>query len=402
MTHPSLTTLPVMKKILSLISVIVFLASLFFLDTMAFSQGSSHPVVRVAVIKDASSITLSIKGKYRIYSLYRRQLLDQGRNLRRKKVSPTISGLLVGKDAYKIFGIKIEPLKDASIIINKRHFRGSVDIIRTEELKLLVVNHIDVESYLCGVLYHEVSPLWTMEALKAQAVSARTFALYEKRIRKKEDYDLRSDVYSQVYGGKTSERWRTNRAVRQTRGKVLTFKGDIFPTYYHATCAGHTLDASSLWNINITPLKGVKCNYCKKSPHYKWIEKISLSEIEKRLKKKGHKIKGVSSVEIAGKDRSGRVTNVIIKGEGAPLKIHSNKFRLMMGPNKFRSAKFDVTLRRGVAIFQGEGWGHGVGLCQWGSYLFSRGRPHIKADDILKFYYPGAKIRDITELGSYR
>jgi len=354
------------------------------------------PVLRIAVIKNADIVTLTIKGKYKIRSVYTQEILHEGRSLKNSKVAPTISGLLVGKNPFKIFAIRIETKRDGGIFLNNRRFRGSVDIIRTEDLKLLAVNHVDVESYLYGVLYHEISPLWTMDAIKAQAIAARTFALHQKRERRKQDYDLTSDVYSQMYGGKTSEKWRTNRAVNLTRGEVLTYKGDIFPTYYHATCAGHTLDASRLWSINIEPLKGVKCDYCKKSPHYRWRRRVSFGQIEEKLNKSGHEVKGVYAIEIEGKGESGRVTNVIVKGKNKRLKIDSNKFRLVIGPNILRSAKFDLTIARDIVLFEGVGWGHGVGMCQWGSYLMSK--KGYDAGEILKFYYPGAKIKVWNEV----
>ena len=374
----------------------MLLAFLCLTGEILLSETYKPPVLRVAVIKDADIVNLTIKGKYVIRSLYTRELLHEGRNLKNAKIAPTISGLLVGETPFKIFAIRIETKRDGSIFLNDRQFRGSVDIIRTEDLKLLAVNHVDVESYLYGVLYHEISPLWTMDAIKAQAIAARTFALYQKRERKKQDYDLTSDVYSQMYGGRTSEKWRTTRAVDLTRGEVLTHKGDIFPSYYHATCAGHTEDASRLWNMNIEPLRGVKCDYCKESPHYRWRRRVSLGQIGEKLDKNGYDIKEVYAIEIEGKDESGRVTNVIVKGKSKILKIHSNKFRLAVGPNILRSAKFDLTIAGDIVLFEGVGWGHGVGLCQWGSYLMSKKGHNVNA--ILKFYYPGAEIEVWNEV----
>ena len=374
----------------------MLLAFLCLTDEILLSETYKPPVLRVAVIKDADIVTLTIKDKYEIRSLYTRELLHEGRNLKNAKIAPTISGLLVAETPFKIFAIRIETKRDGSIFLNGRRFRGSVDIIRTEDLKLLAVNHVDVESYLYGVLYHEISPLWTMDAIKAQAIAARTFALYQKRERKKQDYDLTSDVYSQMYGGRTSEKWRTTRAVDLTRGEVLTHKGDIFPSYYHATCAGHTEDASRLWNMNIEPLRGVKCDYCKESPHYRWRRRLSLGQIEEKLDQNGYDIKGVCGIGIEGRDESGRATNVIVEGKNKRLKIHSNKFRLAVGPNILRSAKFDLTIAGDIVLFEGVGWGHGVGLCQWGSYLMSKKGRNV--NEILKFYYPGAKIEVWNEV----
>lgn len=385
-----------MKKTIFFFSIVVLSVSILLSQRAASAQSAAPATIRVAVIKDVDALTLTIKGRYEIYSLYAKKLLAEGKSLKNVRVSPTVSGLMVGKDPFKIFAIKIETSREASIFINGRRFRGSMDIVRTEDLKLLAVNHVDVESYLYGVLYHEVSPLWTMDALEAQAIIARTFALHQSRVKAGKDYDVTSDVYSQMYGGRTSEKWRTNRAVDLTRGKVLTFNGDIFPTYYHATCGGHTEDAGLLWDLDLKPLKGVWCPYCVKSPHYRWRQKMLLGEIEEKLNKNGYDIRGVYSIKIEGKDPSGRITDLMIKGSNSSVKIHSNRFRLIIGPNLLRSANFKITLVRGVALFEGIGWGHGVGLCQWGSYLMSKERHNL--EEILRFYYPGSEIREIKSL----
>ena len=96
-----------------------------------------------------------------------------------------------------------------------------------------MVNELDPENYLRGILCNEIAPWWPLDALKAQAVVARTYALYQRQFTKNKDFDLTNDIYSQVYGGKTSEKWRSNRAVDLTRGEILTFKGNLFPAYYH-------------------------------------------------------------------------------------------------------------------------------------------------------------------------
>jgi len=358
----------------------------------AFSKEPDPVTIRIAVIKNADHITLTVKGRYKIFSLYTHELLHEDKRVRKARITPTISGLVIGKTPFKIFGIRIVPSKDATIFINRRRFRGSVDVIRTEDLKLLVVNHVDVEQYLYGVLYHEVSHWWNMEVLKAQAIAARTFALYQSRQRKEKDYDLTCDVYSQVYGGRTSERWRTTRAVKLTKGKVLSFNGDIFPTYYHATCAGYTLDASKLWKIKLAPLKGVKCTYCKRSPHYNWRKDIYLKKIEESLKRSGYDIKGISSIYIDTIDETKRAVNIVLKSKDKTIKVPSNRFRLAVGPNSIRSTNFDITLKKGVVRFAGSGWGHGVGLCQWGAHFMSKKR--YKVEEILNFYYPTAEITD--------
>ncbi|MCX5716080.1 MAG: SpoIID/LytB domain-containing protein, partial [Candidatus Omnitrophica bacterium] len=167
---------------------------------------------------------------------------------------------------------------------------------------------------------------------------------------------------------RTSEKWKTNMGVDSTRGEVLTFDGDIFPSYYHATCGGFTEDASNLWKIDLAPLKGVECAFCKKAKHYRWRAKVSLNDIESALEKAGIKdAKDIISIEIESRNRSNRINNLVIKTAAGAVTVAGKDFRLAVGPNKLRSNNYEVNVENGQAVFNGTGWGHGVGMCQWGA-----------------------------------
>lgn len=377
--------------------------TLFFIlspqDALAMSSRPTRQIsypVRVAVITDASEIALTIKGDYRIYSLPLLELLKEGANLNKVTVEPTYSGMSMEGEQFKIYGIKIRTDDTTDICINDRKFRGEMDIIRTRELRVLVINHLDIEDYIGGVLYHEVSHWWPMEALKAQAIAARTFAIYKSLEAVNKEYDLRSDIYSQVYGGKTAERFRTVRAVEETAGKILVYKQEILPAYYHATCGGHTENASLLWNTSPEPLKGRPCRYCEMSPHFNWFRKLSLDSVEKCLNEAGYKIRDIKEIETSPRDASGRVKTVSVIDSLGVEKMPANKFRLAIGPNVVKSANFTVRVQDGDAIFEGKGWGHGVGMCQWGAYFMAR--RGLETADILRFYYPGARIVDLKDM----
>jgi len=380
----------------SAISIILFVACSMIIQTVVNAMEAAPPTggvpypVRVAVAIDEPAVTLEIKGNYIITALPLSEKLMGGRDLAEVEIKPGYSGIFMDGKPLNIYGVKIKAEEEASIRINNRAFRGELDIIRTENIKLLAINKLDLEDYIKGVLYHEVSHWWPMATLKAQAIAARTFAICKVIESKNADFDLRSDVYSQVYGGRTSERYRTTRAVDETRGKILVYRGKIIPAYYHATCGGHTEDASRLWKTEIFPLKGRPCNYCRRSPHYAWSAELSLGDIEKRLGLKGYRLKGVEAVEILSRNDSGRVETVAVKDTLGIEKIPSNKFRLALGPNLIKSTNFSLKRQDGKIRFSGKGWGHGVGMCQWGAYFMARrGLGHV---DILRFYYPGSGI----------
>jgi stage II sporulation protein D len=361
------------------------------------AQAPAQRLVRVAVVTDASEIKLTVRSSYQILALNTNQQLYQGRGFwRAQKVVPAESGIQVGREHFKIYGIRIQPQKSPAIYLNGRKFRGAVDIIRQPDNTLLAVNHLDVEEYVQGVLYHEVAPWWPMQALKAQAIISRTFALYQAKVNGHKDYDLVSTVFSQVYGGRTSERGRTSKAVRLTKDEVLTYKNRIFPTFYHATCAGRTEDAANLWKINIAPLKGRECQFCRRSPHFKWKASLPFKNIEKALKGSGFKVEKIASIRIVDKNASGRVTDLEITSGLGRLKIDANRFRLAQGANIIRSTNFNLLIKKKKAYFTGSGWGHGVGMCQWGAFFMSRKR--YNAGQILDFYYPGARIKKIEDI----
>ncbi|MDD5679767.1 MAG: SpoIID/LytB domain-containing protein [Candidatus Omnitrophica bacterium] len=359
------------------------------------TNAGSYPV-RVAVITDALEVNLKIKSHYNIYALPLLEPLGEGDELKKVVIKPTQSGILIGSEPFDVYGVRIKTGGGADMYVNGRRFRGDIDIIRTEKIKLLVINHLDVEDYISGVLYHEVSHLWPMEALKAQAIASRTFAVYKTIESVGKDYDLSNDIYSQVYGGRTSVKYRTNRAVRETRGKILVYRDKVLPAYFHAACGGHTEDASLLWNVNIAPLKGRSCNYCTQSPHFRWTASMTLADIETKLIDSGYKINGIKNIEVSAKNASGRADSVNVISLLGQEKVPANKFRLAVGPNILRSTNFEVTVRGKTAIFNGRGWGHGVGMCQWGAYYMSK--KGFSAKDILQFYYPGAAIADMQYL----
>jgi len=370
-----------------------------FLFIMIFNISSAkvwaEDYVRVAIIQDAASLRLVVKGFYKIIDFKSNKTLNFGKSID-TVVASVEDGILVGDIIYKAKRLFIDVTDPESIIINDRKFGGNVQIIRKDKDHLLVVNFIGLEDYVKGILYHEVSHYWPVEALKAQAVVSRTYALYQIEQSIAKDFDVTNDIYSQVYGGKTSERYRTNKAVEETKGKVLTFNNKIFSAYFHATCAGHTEDAKYLWNTDIAPLRGVVCNYCKESPHFNWQTVIPLKVIKQSLKKAGFDGYGdILAVEILGKDASGRITDLKIKTSKKDIVIPAKDFRISVSPNLVRSTNFSLNIEGNDAVLEGRGWGHGVGMCQWGAYFMAKTGHNYQG--ILAYYYPLSKLTTLKE-----
>ncbi len=361
------------------------------------SFADSFRYIRVAVLSDASSISLKINGSYEITDT-RGSVLAEGTVLK-TTVTTYKGGISWGGSFFKTPKVFIKATDSGPISVNGRLFKGSIQLIKNKDAAFTVVNQVELEDYIKGILYHEASHYWPMEALKAQAIASRSYALYQMQENKLNSFDVTSDIYSQVYGGKTSERYRTSMAVDETKGLALTYRGKLFSAYFSATCGGHTEDASKLWNTDIAPLKGVPCGFCKDSPHFNWHYVLTLEEIEEKLAEGRFRVKKIKDLRVIDKDSSGRVANLKIIGADKEVKIPAKDFREWIGPNIIRSTHFTIKLAQKDLIFEGIGWGHGVGLCQWGAYFMAKqGRT---ASEILCYYYPGSEINQLPVAGNW-
>ncbi|MDD5019237.1 MAG: SpoIID/LytB domain-containing protein [Candidatus Omnitrophica bacterium] len=370
-------------------------AMLWFFSSTLGAGAPQTPTVRVAIVRDVEELTLSVGGTYEIAAVSGEKKLHRGRHLAACKVTATSQGIRIHQTVFETASLRISARKKAAIVLNRRPYRGDIIIRRTPGGLLTAVNVLDIESYVKGVLVREISHKWPIDAIKAQAVATRTYALYQKEICKNRDYDLTADTSSQVYGGFSSEKSKTNRAVNFTAGEALLYRGKVFPAYFHATCGGSTERASELWKIDIEPLAGGRlCSFCTSSPHYYWTASVDFKNIRKKLGRL-YTLKGeLKNILVAERNPSGRVRSVELKDDqGASMVVSAKDFRQAQGPDVVRSANFTIAVEGPKVIFAGKGWGHGVGLCQWGAFGMSRKGYSYR--EILEFYYPGASIEKI-------
>jgi stage II sporulation protein D len=379
---------PQMKRIFKIIVPGILLFSLFQGYCLG-ATGSPEPVVRVAILQGARSFRLKIPGFFEIIDLNKKKVIHRGKNLN-TTVTAYRSGILLGGIRCHSFKILVKIEDTEGLSVDNRNFKGDIRLI-AKDSRITAVNDIGLEDYVKGILYHEVSHYWPMDALKAQAVVSRSYALYQRRENASQPFDLTNDTYSQVYGGATSERYRTNKAVEDTRGEVLLYQRQVVPAFFHATCGGHTEDVSLLWNLKMPPLKGVACDFCKESPHYQWHLVMTLEELQEKLSAAGKKFKGLENISVAGRDPSGRIIDLSFGTGGLAQKIPAKDFRNLIGPKLLRSTNFEVTVVNHDVVFEGKGWGHGVGLCQWGAYFMAK--QGYTYSQILHYYYPQSDVK---------
>ena len=374
--------------------IIIIISTLVFIHTkQAATLSVAVPdKIRVALVEDAQVIELAIKGPYKITTIETGEVLKQGDVLWQGKFSAIDNGihLKTYKDEdFKIYGLNIIPENQPSIYVGKNLYRGQLQIIKTKNGMLSAVNILNIEDYIKGVLYHEISQRWPIEAIKAQAVASRTFAIYQAQQRFDKDYYLSADVRSQVYKGVFAEKYRTNEAIKATAGEILMYKNKVLPAFFHSVCGGQREKASNLWKVSLKPLNGGKCHFCKNAPLFYWEESILLDKIEKSITKAKGAMGEIKSIKILSRNSSGRVKTLRISGNKI-LNVSGKEFRHILGAKVLKSTNFSVTIKGNRAYFKGYGWGHGVGMCQWGAFAMAKKRYDYK--QILEHYYPGAGV----------
>ncbi|OGR83658.1 MAG: hypothetical protein A3J74_02095 [Elusimicrobia bacterium RIFCSPHIGHO2_02_FULL_57_9] len=370
-------------------------ATFLALAAVAFAQ--SDRLIQIGIILRTPELSFIPEGRFvlqdkrgRSYELtanqkYRLEAADDGLKLGDVRL------------AYEA-RFKSKRAQDA-IRIGSKSYRGDVIVRLNAEGSLTVIEELNIETYLLGVLPYEMEPNWPIEALKSQAVVARTFAYTQMGKYKKMGFDLTSDTRSQVYGGAKEVHPSIRRAVQETRGEVLGYKNQILSAYYHSCCGGHTTDPRSVWGSDsksLPPLRGVKDRYCRASPLARWTAYFSNSDIAAALQKNYDEAGPLKGLAIGSRDSAGRVKTFAVKLGPKTLEVPAIALRRWLGNTELKSSRVYGLRRRSKGIeFLGSGSGHGVGLCQWGARLQARkGRGY---EQILKFYFPGSVLSVIDE-----
>ncbi len=348
--------------------------------------------IHVVLQQGKPSAQIRIDAPYTIETIQTEEVLGR-RPAEAINILPIRNGLRLGNDEFKIYGIKlVNP--SGRILVGDKGYLDQIQVIREKNGTLTLINEIDIEVYLRGVLPKEVVASWPAEALKAQAVAARTYALFEELYGFNSDFSLTSTVQSQVYGGEEAAQPSTNQAVRFTSGEAVLFNGELLKTYFHSNCGGRTYRADFVWDVEPhKALMGTVCPYGRNAPSFFWNASFSADEISKQLRKAGFVSNNVRDIQPESVDNIGRAKSIWIRHDDGDVVINANKFRLAVGSGKLKSTIFDVQNFGDVFEFKGRGFGHGVGLCQWGmKEMAEQGKTY---KEILKFYYPGSEVKKI-------
>ena len=286
--------------------------------------------------------------------------------------------------------LDIVPEGDARIKVSGQDYYGTIRLINAGG-KLAVVNIVDADQYVMGVVGGEMPTSWSVEALKAQAVAARTYALYFQQLRRQREWHVMNTTADQVYrGGRMPARVR--RAIRETQGQVLMHRGGIFPAFYHSTCGGWTEPPGpALGRPQFDYLQGVPCDYCKPSRFFAWQAQITPARLAQKLKAEKISVGGpITSVVLVQSDET-RPRTVRVTWRGGEKTVSMSAFRRAVGRKKMRNGRFVCAFHEGNFVFQGRGFGHGAGMCQYGARgMAQKGCTY---DQILAHYYRNTVLR---------
>ncbi len=363
------------------VSFLFLMVILFFLPLVGISQDS--PLIKVKIL-EGKVVKVGATGFY--------QIKGEAKNCSLSPCSILLRATSKGiKFDSKIWGKKIWiiPQKDSFCIANGRRYRGKILILQKSGI-LEIINQLPLEDYLYGVIKWEIDPNWPFASVAAQAVAARTYAFKKISDSSNEDYHLVDEVKHQVYGGVESEDPLARIAVDLTRGEILIFQGEPIEAYYYACCGGYTASSFDVWGEDLPYLQAISEKFCTESPHYHWRFSIKAQELKKILERKGLIIEEINQIEVVNWDKGERVRKLAIDSSKGEIHLAGTEFRRLVGPNKIKSTRFKVEKKGNYFIFIGKGWGHGVGMCQWGAKAMAE--KGYSVNEILKFYYPGTEI----------
>lgn len=336
------------------------------------------------------------------------------------------------------------------ITVEKDMYRDYIKLL-VKNNELVVINHVSLEHYLYGVVPREMSYTFPMEALKAQAVASRTYTVYNINKHINEGFNLCDTTHCQVYDGYAYERPATNQAVDETRGIMIYYDGNVIQAVFHSSSSGYTEDSSNVWGSSVPYLKSVADYFSLDSPYSSWSITISLSDLNERIKNAGIAIGELKNIEILETTDTNKVKKIKLIGTLSEVEITAEAFRNIIGTTSLKSAWFTIkgsstgnenivyvldgsslkpisinvnnafiidgyerktvtrgivsraigndssrsfqassTIKGDVLVIEGSGYGHGVGMSQYGAKKMAE--YGYDFEEILKYYYTGVDV----------
>jgi len=382
------------------------------------------PTIRVGILTEQQQVKITGTGRFQVLDQESGEIVGKSPRGRIWALAPSGAWIEPTTPEGQSQGLYTGPIlvksaeRGGRIWVSGREYRGIIELRTNGKGMLTVVNELDIENYLRGVVPVEIGRLKPsqIDAVKAQAIAARTYALAHQGRRAALGFDIYGTVNDQVYRGHSVESSVADQAIAATHGMIATYKGKMIDTFYSSTCGGSTDNIHEGWKSSPVPyLSSVKDkgrglgDFCHASPWYRWdarwdraaLEEILASSLPASARRQDGKIE-LQDIRIRKRSTSGRVHLLEIKTNQGKAEFRGDAIRSILrrptqGNPALRSTLFNLKVQRDgkgrpkSIVIEGAGFGHGIGLCQTGAIgMADRG---YRFDQILKHYYRGINLR---------
>lgn len=399
-----------MIKLLKIICINIFCCFLIVNSTSAASQKQEY--IRVGLLQGQETVTISAENDFVIKDIDNKKnyKYDKSKNV---IVRQSERKIYIDKKGKETTTLIVAVKNNAPVIVNNQHYRGTL-IIQPHKAGLTVINRLLLEDYLRGVVAKEMPYNWSKEALKAQAVAARTFALYDKTDKKhaREGFDVCATTDCQTYGGIASETSATDNAIKATSGQIITYANEPICAVFHAASGGFTENSEDVWKVTVPYLRSVD-DSTEQSPYTSWSTQITIDDLSKTLARQYTNIGTIKEIDTTNfpqnikKNSKAKVIKFTgsnkktLELTGAQLRsllgLKSNNFTLSLIQDKKQlkdSKKLKITKPdKTVLQINGKGLGHRLGMSQWGAKSLAEDGKKYK--QILQHYYSDVSIKSI-------
>ncbi len=348
-------------------------------------------------------LRVAVNRPFRIRPVGARRVIDRVERWPSTDVVATADGFRIGRNRYRASRLEIIPDESPSIWVGRHQYRGIVRLYRQPEGKLIAVNEVPLEPYIASVVDGEMPLSFPAAARQAQAIVARTYALFRiEQARHHPHFDLYATTRSQRYLGfqyrdangrrLAGESASSRRIADLTKSMVCLDRGRLFATYYSAVCGGRTTAGSEVFPAAV--LKSVPCDWCRESPLFRWMATLKKPEAVRSFRRyfasQGKPFDGLVSFRPVCGGVSQRHPHFDVSDGANQYRVAAADLRRRIFPSLLHSPRFTVRTDQEGLVFEGRGHGHGVGMCQWGARgLALAGRDALQ---IIAHYYPGAQV----------
>ncbi|MCL4361211.1 SpoIID/LytB domain-containing protein [Candidatus Dependentiae bacterium] len=308
---------------------------------------------------------------------------------------------IVNENSIESDRIIIRPCENTLLTINDIPYEGSLVLIKQPE-SIYLINVLNIENYVSSVLYGESWPGWSLRVNEVFAIMCRTYVsskIFESRKKKNKYFDIKNTNHHQTYKG-YHDFDILKQATLNTAGLILTHDQKPIIAMYDCCCGGIVpSQVKDVVNFEKAPYlaRRYACNFCKDCKIYKWDIQYPLKDIEAMFKSEFSNFKKLKDIKIVSKDTAGMVKLVkLIDSAGKSITVTGKKVYSML--KKVKSLNFSIIKKGSNFVFKGKGYGHQMGLCQWGVHQLLKEEKNLHkwtADKVLKFYYPKTALMKI-------